>query len=88
MSHTIKWESNSESEINSLPLEISLRIYDKVDDSKNNPEHYLERLKGMPEYKIRIGDYRVILIWDKTNKILKIQAVGHRKHIYKRYKTD
>ena len=53
-----------------------------------NPEHFLEKLTGMLEYKIRVGDYRVILLFDKANQKLRIQAVGHRKNIYKRYKTD
>jgi len=42
----------------------------------------------MPEFKIRVGDYRIILLLDKANKRMNIQAVGHRKNIYKKYKTS
>jgi len=88
MSYLIEWGLNSEEEINKWPKEISLRIYDKIEEVKDNPHHYIEKLKGMPEFKIRIGDYRAILLLDKTNQILRIQAVSHRKNIYKKYKTE
>ena len=88
MSYTIEWELNSEEEINKLSKEISLRIYDKIEEAKNNPDHFIEKLKGIPEFKIRIGDYRAILLLDKNNQVLRIQAIGHRKNIYKRYKAE
>ena len=88
MSYSIEWEGDSWDELNALSQDISLRIYEKIEDVKQNPEHFLERLKSMPEFKIRIGDYRVILLWIKNEQKLKIQAVGHRKSIYKRYKTE
>lgn len=88
MSHTVEWEGDSWGELNSLPKDISVRIYEKIDEVKENPEHFLEKLKGMSEWKVRIGDYRVILLWLRNESKLKIQAVGHRKNIYKKYKTD
>ncbi|MEK6924925.1 MAG: type II toxin-antitoxin system RelE/ParE family toxin [Nanoarchaeota archaeon] len=88
MSYSIEWEGNSLNELNSLPLDLARRIWLKVESIKENPFHYLEKLKGMPEFKLRVGDYRAIFLVDNTNKILKVQAVGHRKNIYKKYKTD
>ncbi len=88
MSFFIEWELNSSYELDKLPRDISKRILDKLDQIKENPERFIERLKDMPEFKIRVGDYRIILLWDKLNKKIKIQAVGHRKNIYKKYKTE
>ena len=88
MSYSFEWELNSFNELNKLPLEISKRIIDKLEQIKENPEHFIEKLKGMPEFKIREGDYRIIFLFDKAIKKLKIQAVGHRRNIYKRYKTE
>ncbi|MEK6893100.1 MAG: type II toxin-antitoxin system RelE/ParE family toxin [Nanoarchaeota archaeon] len=87
MTYLIEWESNSAEEISNLPKEIALRIYNKIEEASNNPDHFLEKLEGIPEFKIRIGDYRAILLWDQASKKLKIQTIGHRKNIYKRYKT-
>ena len=88
MSYSFEWELNSFNELNKLPLEISKRIIDKLEQTKENPEHFIEKLKGMPELKIRVGDYRIIFLFDKAIKKIKIQAVGHRRNIYKRYKTE
>ena len=88
MSYSIDWEGDSYNELTSLQKDIAERILNKVEGIKENPEHFIEKLKGMPEFKIRVGDYRVILLLNKQNNIIKIQAVGHRKNIYKRYKTE
>lgn len=87
MAYLIEWGSDSFNELNKIQKDIAQRIWTKVDKAKENPLHYLEKLEGMPEFKIRVGDYRVILLLDNENKIMKIQAIGHRRNIYKRYKT-
>ena len=68
MSYSFEWELNSFNELNKLPLEISKRIIDKLEQIKENPEHFIEKLKGMPEFKIRAGDYRIIFLFDKAIK--------------------
>ena len=88
MNFSVEWERDSFDELNKLQGDITKRILEKIDLVKENPIHFIEKLKDMPEFKIRVGDFRVILLLDNTNKIIKIQAVGHRKNIYKRYKTD
>ena len=88
MSYEILRELNSFDEIKKLPLEISVRIINKLDQVAENPEHFIERLKDLPEFKVRMGDCRVILLFDKSGKKIKIQAVGHRKNICKKYKSD
>ena len=88
MSYSIEWECNSWEELNSLQKDIAQRIWLKIDSIKENPFRFIERLKGMPESKLRIGDYRVILLVDNNGKKLKIQSVSHRKNIYKKYKSD
>ncbi|MCJ7697170.1 MAG: type II toxin-antitoxin system RelE/ParE family toxin [Thermoplasmata archaeon] len=60
------------------------RIYIKIISTKENPFHYFERLSGRSEYKMRVGDHRVIAdIDEKTNTIL-ILVIDHRKNIYKK----
>lgn len=88
MSYEIVWEGDSFDELNSLPKEVSVRILEKLEQASDFPEHYTIRLKGLLESKLRVGDYRAILIVNSINKTLQIQAVGHRKNIYKKYKTD
>jgi mRNA interferase RelE/StbE len=60
------------------------RIFKKLQRSKENPYHFFEKLEGRPEFKLRVGDYRIIAdISDKEIRILVLQ-IGHRKNIYKK----
>ena len=68
--------------LNTLPKEIKERIFKKIISAKENPSHFYERLAGRPEYKLRIGDYRVIADIDLADKKIRIVFAGHRKNVY------
>jgi len=46
--------------LNKLPKEIKKRIFNKILGTKENPLHFFERLTDRYDYKLRVGDYRVI----------------------------
>jgi mRNA interferase RelE/StbE len=58
---------------------------EKVDEAAEWIEHRLDRLQGWPYHKFRVGDYRVIITWDRENDVLVVEAVGHRKNVYDRH---
>lgn len=66
--------------LNKLPKEIKSRIFNKIISAKENPFHYFQHLKNRKDYKLRVGDYRVIA--DIESNIIKITLIGHRKNIY------
>ena len=68
--------------LKALPKEIKERVFKKIISSKENPLHFFERLAGRGEYKLRIGDYRVIAEIDSGQKKIQIVFVGHRKNVY------
>jgi len=39
-------------------------------------------LENMEGYKLRVGDYRIIIDVEKTIKILNVMKIGSRKNIY------
>jgi mRNA interferase RelE/StbE len=59
------------------------RIFEKIMQAKQDPEHFFKRLTERTDYKLRVGDYRIIADIDHTNKLIFITEVGHRKNIYK-----
>jgi mRNA interferase RelE/StbE len=71
-----------------LEKTIQERIGAVLERIKIRPEHFVEKLIGEPGYKLRIGDYRALIDVDFSNKILKIQVIGHRKKIYKRFNKE
>ena len=60
------------------------RIYNKIISTKENPFHYFERLEGRKDYKLRVGDYRVIADIDVDSKKIGVTVIGHRKNIYRK----
>lgn len=41
------------------------------------------RLKGRSEYRLRVGDYRVIYEFDQEKNVLYLVALGHRREVYR-----
>ena len=50
----------------------------KLHDIEDFPDHYLKRLSGSPYYRLRVGDYRVIIDWRKDDGELFVREIGHR----------
>jgi len=65
-----------------LPKDLAVRIFSKVKDTKQDPLRYWIRLEGRKDYKLRIGDYRVIADIDPEGKTIQVTKIGHRKNIY------
>jgi mRNA interferase RelE/StbE len=81
--YSIKWRQKVLSDLRKLPKSIAQRIVKKVDTARSNPHHFLERLSADSGYKIRVGDYRVIIDILESEELLVVRVVGHRKNIYK-----
>jgi mRNA interferase RelE/StbE len=42
-----------------------------------------QRLQGRSEYRLRVGDYRVIYDFDLGRNILYLITLGHRREVYR-----
>jgi mRNA interferase RelE/StbE len=77
----VEWKENAVRELSKLEKGISLRIYKKVDELKENFNHAdIKRLKNSNLFRLRVGDYRVLFEVNSTTII--ILKIGHRKNIY------
>ena len=59
-------------------------ILKKIYSIKENPLNYIDRLKEIPSWKLRIGDYRAIMSINTKEKKIFIEKIGHRRDIYKK----
>lgn len=79
----IELTSEAQKNLKKLEKKKAEIILRKLYSIRKNPLHYIERLVGKTLWKLRIGDYRTILILNtKENKII-VLKIGHRKKIYK-----
>jgi mRNA interferase RelE/StbE len=79
----IIWPDNVLEQLAKLDRSIAKRIFEAVGRLENNPSRWVSRIVNSPYYKMRVGDYHVILdIQGKQLRILVVR-IGHRKNIYK-----
>jgi mRNA interferase RelE/StbE len=59
------------------------RIIDKLEAIGDFPDHFLDRLKNHPGYKLRVGDFRVLIDWDKDEEMIYAIDAFERKKEYR-----
>lgn len=84
MNFNVRWDKKAIEVLRKLDASVSRRIVQKVDRIKSDPKRHLETLKEIGGYKLRVGDYRVIVDVDWNERIIFVLLVGHRKKIYKK----
>lgn len=70
-------------QLKKLPQEIKNRIGNVLERIRIRPFYFVKRLVGTLYYRLRVGDYRIILDIQNENLIIFVIEVGHRKNIYK-----
>lgn len=58
------------------------RIIQRLERAAEDPAHFLERLAAVESYKLRAGDYRIVIDVDWKRQILFVLTLGHRSVIY------
>ena len=78
MPFEIIWSVSATRQLKKLDRSIARRIFEKVGGLRENPLRYVQKLVNSPYYRLRGGDYRVILdIQEDVLRVL-VLKVGHR----------
>lgn len=80
----VEYSAESLSQLKILNKIIIKRIIKKVESTRVDPYQFFKRLTGRPEYKLRVGDYRIIANIEQDKKIVFVRSIGHRKDVYKK----
>ena len=81
--YTIKFTENSEKVLKKLERDTQERIIKVLERVKIRPDNFVEKLVGEPGFKLRVGNYRIILDIDNKDLIVLVIKIGHRRNIYK-----
>jgi len=82
MNYNIIFDEEAIAFLENLQPDLKEQIFKKILSTKEKPHHFFERLSGRKDYKLRVGDYRVIADIDESNKTIQITLIGHRKNVY------
>jgi mRNA interferase RelE/StbE len=83
VSYKVSILPSAEKEMERLPVSVHIRITRKILTLENNPRpRGVKKLSGRDEYRLRVGDYRVLYVINNRNRVITVSAVGHRRDVY------
>jgi len=80
--YSVEFSQQAEKEFNKLNSEMQCRVVSVLDRISVRPLHFVKRLVGSNYYRLRVGDYRVILDVKEDKLIIFVIELGHRSKIY------
>ena len=83
MPYEVVWTRRAEKSLSSIDKVAVSRIIKKVEEIRDSPRLFLDRLVSVKIWKLRVGDYRIFIDLDETGKKLYVIDLGHRKKVYK-----
>ena len=84
MSYEIIFTDTSRKQFKKLEKDIQERIVKALERIRIRPEAHIKKLVEDPGYRLRVGEYRIILDIEKEKLIILVIKIGHRKNIYKK----
>ena len=78
------WSPTFTRAFDALPEDVRISVQAKVDAMGTRLTTFPhKRLSGRAEFKLRVGDYRVLYEFDVNLGHIYLHYVGHRREIYK-----
>lgn len=84
MTYQIFFTDKAKKQLEKLEKVEQERIIKSLERIRIRPEAHITKLVGDPGYKLRVGNYRVILEIKKEKILILILMIGHRKNIYEK----
>ena len=84
MSYEVIFSDFADKQLSRFPLIVQERIVSTIKRCKIRPYAHVKKLVGSKHYRLRVGDYRVIMDIIDNRLIIHVIEIGHRKNIYKK----
>ena len=84
MTYNVIFSDKALRQLKKMEKNVQERIIVVLERIRIRPEQYVTKLVGDPGYKMRVGDYRIIMDIDNKKLQILVLKVGHRKNVYER----
>jgi mRNA interferase RelE/StbE len=76
--------SSAEKELHGLPRKVIARVVPRLERLVSAPRPPgCKKLKGGDnEWRIRVGDYRIVYVIDDTARTVDVTRIAHRREVY------
>ena len=82
--YKIEIKKSAIKELNSIPQKDIQKIITKIQSLSSNPKPQgCTKLTNREDYRIRVGNYRIIYSINDDILIIMVIKIGHRKEIYR-----
>lgn len=84
MRPTLRFTTRALRDLKRLDLPTRLRVLGRINRYIEDPPKRAVRLKGGGDtFRIRVGDWRVLFLYESAGQIVEIQRVLHRSEAYR-----
>ena len=83
MTYSIRVTETAKKQLSKIDKQTARRIDKKLREIASDPFLHVTRLVGLEIYKMRVGDYRVLMSIQKDKLVVMIVEIGHRRNVYK-----
>lgn len=84
MSYKVRIKRSAIKEFKKLPKQFKIRMTEIFTSLAEEPfPHTARKLQNRKDYRIRVGDYRILYSVNEEDTLIEIIAIGHRKDVYR-----
>ena len=84
MTFEIVFSDKAFKQLKKLEPETQERIIKVLERIRIRPESFVTKLVGDPGFRLRVGEYRIIVDIDKDKLLILVIKIGHRSRTYKK----
>ena len=84
MTWQVIWSEKAVKQLEKIDKKNAQKIYDAVHDCTEDPFRVVIRLTNSPFFRLRVGNYRVILDLQHSKMVIFVIGTEHRRKIYKK----
>ena len=82
--YRVLYDARIEKDLRPIPQRDREAIFRRIEKLSAQPRsHNAEKLEGVPGYRSRSGDYRILFTVDDAAKTLTIYRIKHRREAYR-----
>jgi mRNA interferase RelE/StbE len=84
--YAVQVKPSTRKELEALPDNMLARVLQKMEALRSTPRPAgCKKLKGYKDqWRVRVGDWRVVYIIDDAAKLISITRIAHRREVYER----
>jgi mRNA interferase RelE/StbE len=84
MAWKLAWSAEAAQFMGRVEKPVAARMAKKLEAILEDPQRFLSRLSGHDDYRLRVGDHRIIVLLLHPENTVFVEKIGHRKNVYKK----